>query len=336
MKRLLFVVDSETWTLGHIAKQIKDNLSTDFDIDIVTLSMFNDNLVKVLILSKNYDLTHFFWRGQLLWLREENTLDYVETLGLKYDDFIKKYVNDNNITTSVCDHLYLTDNEIDNTKYMLSNVKNYIVINKILYDIYSKIEGISKPYGIIHDGVDLSRFNVKSKKDNKMFTIGWAGNSKFTDSDNDDDLKGVNKIIMPAFNELKDEGYEIEMNIADRNTNYIPFEKMPDYYNSLDLYVCASKTEGTPAPILEAMACGVPVISTNVGVVDELFGDNQKEYIMKERSKQCLKENIVKMINNKNDLKKVIDEGLENVKAYDWKNISLQYKEFFEYCLENN
>ena len=208
MKRLLFVVDSETWTLGHIAKQIKDNLSEYFDIDIVTLSMFNDNLVKVLILSKNYDLTHFLWRGQLLWLNSENTYSYVDTLGIKYEDFINEYIKNNRITTTICDHLYLTENEIDNTKFILSNVKNYIVINKILYDTYSKIEGISKPYGIIHDGVDLARFNIKSKKENKKFTIGWAGNSKFTDSDNDDDLKGVNKIIMPAFNELKDEGYE--------------------------------------------------------------------------------------------------------------------------------
>ncbi|WZB73295.1 glycosyltransferase family 4 protein [Achromobacter xylosoxidans] len=42
---------------------------------------------------------------------------------------------------------------------------------------------------------------------------------------------------------------------------------MPAYYNSLDLYVCPSAIEGTPNPVLEAMACGVPVISTDVGIV---------------------------------------------------------------------
>lgn len=43
-------------------------------------------------------------------------------------------------------------------------------------------------------------------------------------------------------------------------------------YCSADLYVCSSKTECFPLTILDAMASGVPFISTNVGCVDELPG----------------------------------------------------------------
>ena len=56
----------------------------------------------------------------------------------------------------------------------------------------------------------------------------------------------------------------------------IAHEDMPEYYNGIDIYVCTSRTEGTPNTVLEAMACGVPVISTDVGIVPEVFGEKQK------------------------------------------------------------
>ena len=48
------------------------------------------------------------------------------------------------------------------------------------------------------------------------------------------------------------------------------YDTMQDFYDALDLLVCTSSTEGGPLGIFEAVACGVPVISTNVGLVKEL------------------------------------------------------------------
>jgi len=39
---------------------------------------------------------------------------------------------------------------------------------------------------------------------------------------------------------------------------------MVEFYRSLDVYVCASRSEGTPNPCLEAAACGLPVVTTRV------------------------------------------------------------------------
>lgn len=50
-----------------------------------------------------------------------------------------------------------------------------------------------------------------------------------------------------------------------------PLTDLPRLYNSLDLYVCTSLTEGVPMPPLFALACGVPVvIPRGVGMLDEL------------------------------------------------------------------
>ena len=51
-KRILLVVDNEEWALGNIAYQLKENLKEFYDINVVTLEMFKDNIVKIMILSK--------------------------------------------------------------------------------------------------------------------------------------------------------------------------------------------------------------------------------------------------------------------------------------------
>jgi hypothetical protein len=51
----------------------------------------------------------------------------------------------------------------------------------------------------------------------------------------------------------------------------IPYEEMPDFYAQLDLMVCTSTIEGIPAPPLEALACGVPVVvPSGVGIMSQL------------------------------------------------------------------
>ena len=53
------------------------------------------------------------------------------------------------------------------------------------------------------------------------------------------------------------------------------YEDMPQLYSMLDLYVVCSRLEGGPITILEALACEVPVVSTDVGIVRDMreYGD---------------------------------------------------------------
>jgi glycosyltransferase involved in cell wall biosynthesis len=55
---------------------------------------------------------------------------------------------------------------------------------------------------------------------------------------------------------------------------------MLDFYRSLDVYVCASRSEGTPNPCLEAAACGLPVITTRVGNMPELIRDGENGFFV--------------------------------------------------------
>lgn len=75
------------------------------------------------------------------------------------------------------------------------------------------------------------------------------------------------------------------------STKYYSFDKLQEYYQNLDLYVCLSLIEGIPYPPLEAMACGVRcIVPKGVGLLDEL--PNIPDLIRYERgnSESLLKE----------------------------------------------
>ena len=54
---------------------------------------------------------------------------------------------------------------------------------------------------------------------------------------------------------------------------------MPSAYASLDVYLCLSSIEGGPMPVFEALACGVPVVSTTVGNIPDYLvpGESYRE-----------------------------------------------------------
>ena len=57
-------------------------------------------------------------------------------------------------------------------------------------------------------------------------------------------------------------------------TGYVLEEERPLWYHAADLFVYPSRYEGFGLPVAEAMACGVPVVTSNISSLPELVGDN--------------------------------------------------------------
>ena len=55
-------------------------------------------------------------------------------------------------------------------------------------------------------------------------------------------------------------------------TGYVPVEDLPAIYNLGELFVFPSVYEGFGLPVVEAMACGTPVITSNTSSLDEIAG----------------------------------------------------------------
>jgi len=63
---------------------------------------------------------------------------------------------------------------------------------------------------------------------------------------------------------------------------WVPFvsqhAELTQLYNSMDCYWVTSRVEGGPLPLLEAMSCGVPCISTPVGLAKEIIDDGRNAF----------------------------------------------------------
>jgi len=62
----------------------------------------------------------------------------------------------------------------------------------------------------------------------------------------------------------------------------LPTKEMPTYYRQIHVCTCASKAEGFGLPILEACACGRPVVSFNVGAVPDLQATGAEILVVKD------------------------------------------------------
>lgn len=87
-------------------------------------------------------------------------------------------------------------------------------------------------------------------------------------------------------------------------------DRIPSIYNSADIVALPSKDEGIPMMLLEALACGIPVVATNVGGIPEIVKSNLNGVIIAEQTADCLVEGIehcLKMNWEKDTIVKSID-----------------------------
>ncbi|NLU57283.1 MAG: glycosyltransferase family 4 protein [Methanosarcina thermophila] len=88
--------------------------------------------------------------------------------------------------------------------------------------------------------------------------------------------------------------------------NYIKFtgpvnhEDIPLWISASDILVLPSLSEGRPNVILEALACEVPVVATDVGGIPELMVDGETGYLVPPKSPDELSRKINKLLDDKN------------------------------------
>lgn len=122
--------------------------------------------------------------------------------------------------------------------------------------------------------------------------------------------KGVHYLI-EAVNELLCEGIKLELNLIGKIdyelrsfmkkfyskniilTGYIPRHKLVDFYNSSHLFVMPSIQDGMATVQLEALACGLPIISTKSSGGEDLIQNGKTGFIINSGNISELKEKIL-------------------------------------------
>jgi glycosyltransferase involved in cell wall biosynthesis len=124
----------------------------------------------------------------------------------------------------------------------------------------------------------------------------------------------------PLRNDIEKKLNSLEMN----NINFIGWidhQQLPEFLNELKLLVLPSFTEGLPNIMLEAFACGTPVLATPVGAIPDIIIDGKTGYLMENNSPECIKNNVVRVLKN-DDIKQVIT----NAESYVLKNFEFEKK----------
>jgi len=121
-----------------------------------------------------------------------------------------------------------------------------------------------------------------------------------------------------------------------KNVNLLGFldkARIKDLHMTCDIFLSTSLKEGTPTASLEAMASGLPIVTSNAGEVKQLLGNN---FVIEDFCIDDYISSIKKIRDNPVIARKISESNLELAKKYTWANVSLFItKQTFEQLKKN-
>jgi glycosyltransferase involved in cell wall biosynthesis len=155
---------------------------------------------------------------------------------------------------------------------------------------------------VIHNGVEVSRYRAASGPVDSAVAVGRLAHVKGFDVLVE--AVALVRQILPRFSlRIVGEGPErpaLERRIAelhlDGAVELIGYKEDPSaYFEEAGLYVLSSRSEGIPLTLLEAMACGLPIVATRAGGVAEIVGDGQEALLVRPGDAPALAAAIVRL-----------------------------------------
>lgn len=190
---------------------------------------------------------------------------------------------------------------------------------------------------LVHNAVDDVFFYPKPKKTNTPIKIGWVGNNTAgTITPEGLDIKGYHSLLEPFIRRNQDK-YAFKLNTNNYKTA-ITQEEMRRFYQDIDVLLCTSWSESTPRPVLEAIMCDIPIISTNVGCLEkakELSPDHIYLVDIKQDGNWKQPNQVIPKF------EKILTEIKLNIKHPDvvkkyfgWSSAINRYIEYYDACLK--
>lgn len=296
---LVHVVTDETLNKVEIVDEIINNVRT-----IIAYNPKRNKLLKLLFFFKtyvsiiksigNFDIVHLnisFPKGLIaLYLKKIKQKPYI-------------------ISEHWTGYQYPKNKSIGVVEKMLSKmiVKNASYVCPVSNNLKESMTnfGLKGSYYRVPNVVNLSNFNLAPIP--KKFTITHISHM----GNEHKNVKGILNIISSLqtkipdlhFNLIGDNSIKYDQLIKDlkiKNVTIIeqiPNSKVAEYLKNSNAFVLFSNYENLPCVILESFACGVPVISTDVGGIKEFFPDNFG-YLIEPKDEKELEKSILKIYNS--------------------------------------
>lgn len=112
----------------------------------------------------------------------------------------------------------------------------------------------------------------------------------------------------------KIENYGIETDVV--NIGYVAEEDLPVVYSMAELFLFPSLWEGFGLPALEAMACGVPVVTSNTSSLPEVVGD--AGILVNPEDTNAIARGMQRLLNDRILKKKLAKKSIERARRFSW------------------
>ena len=113
-----------------------------------------------------------------------------------------------------------------------------------------------------------------------------------------------------------------------RFIGYVPDEELPYFYNAADAFVYPSLFEGFGLPVIEAMSCGCPVVTSNRAALAEVAGN--AAILINPESAGGIAEAVMNLISREDKRREIIEKGLERAKNFSWAQSARDYLIVYE------
>lgn len=218
--------------------------------------------------------------------------------------------------------------------------------------------GVAKPENIevIYSGIDTEKFNLSAR--------AFERNELLPGIDPETPLIGMvadfrtpkdHSTLLKAIRILADEGVafhlllvgsgegeektrrEVEnLRISDRVTFLGHQSQVERFYRSIDLCVLSSHYEGLSRTIVEAVACGCPVVASDVGAHYEVLTDGESGWLVPSRNARILSERIGWCLTHKNETRMMARIALERLPAdFDGRRMAQKIQACYERLLSD-
>jgi glycosyltransferase involved in cell wall biosynthesis len=318
--KCLYVVDKYGSALWNAA-MARCTLGTGL---VITADEFKSpKILLKFIVESEYDYVFFSWRKSLYDIsRIRNSGKLLTNL------YITKV-----ILLLIPDYLGLDDKNFQKESQILNLCHQYFTTNSDLATRYAKkFPNHSKPK-ILHD---LPRFdlieeiitNYPKQESHKTKKVIWIGNSRWGERQGYKDYKGYESVILPLKKLFENHSNCFNLQIIDSAEKSMSHLETLIKIRQSDYLIQVSVSEGTGLPVLEAISLGTNVLTTNVGIAQEIFDSRTSLNIVSRdavfihnRLHELEKENLLTSTDliYRQYIKKIINESLEpqnkNMKA---------------------
>jgi glycosyltransferase involved in cell wall biosynthesis len=208
--------------------------------------------------------------------------------------------------------------------------------------------GCKKEIAITPYGIDASKFSKRPPKKELLKKYGLEGKTVLISVCRLSRRKGLEYLLraLPGVGKgakllIVGDGVErknlaalaAELGISDRVVfaGPVPNEKLIDYYNLADIFVLPSLHEGMGIVFLEAMACGLPVVTTRIGGMTDFVKDGETGLLVDPQNSEQLVVALSKLMGDKRLRQRIAADGEKLVRSeYAWEKAAKRYLGAFQ------